>query len=179
MDIKIVVDEVTLETVVGDVVRYDGDGDAYSDGRATVADKVAELVKEEVVRRPEYASLRERVTEIRNHEIREAVKPIIREALERPIARTNLYGESTGAQTTLSELIMGEAKKVFTEVKDSYRNNVPFINEVVAAEVKKAFQADIQEQVQKARAAVAQQLGATMTEEVMKVAMAALAKGSK
>ncbi|OEJ24314.1 hypothetical protein AS594_07225 [Streptomyces agglomeratus] len=179
MEIKIEVPEVTLNTVVGDIVRVDGDGEEYIDGQMTVADKVAQLIKAAVVKNPEYTALRERVTEIRNQEIREAVKPLIREALERPIRRTNSFGERVGNETTLAELIMDEAKKTFTEVKDSYRCNKPFITEVVAAEVQKAFRADIQEQVQKARAAVAAQLGSTMTEEVMKVAMAALAKGGK
>src|ERR1041385_8531249 len=100
MEIKIVVDEVTLSTVVGDVVRVDEDGDEYVDGHSTVADKVATLIKDAVVRSPEYTSLKERVTEIRNQEIREAVKPLIRQALERPIKRTNYYGEPTGKETT-------------------------------------------------------------------------------
>lgn len=179
MEIKVVVPEITLNTIVGEVVRVDEDGDAYPDGHLTVADRVAELIKAEAVKRPEYASLIERVTQIREFEIREAVKPLIREALERPIKRTNLYGEATGAQTTLAEIIMAEAKKVFTEAKDSYRNNVPFINEVVAAEVKKAFQADIQEQVQKARAVIAKELGTSVYQGVVKTALDALAKGAK
>jgi hypothetical protein len=79
-----------------------------------------------------------------------------------------------GTETTLSELIMDEAKKVFTEVKDSYSSRRPFIAEVVQAEVKKAFQTDIQEQVAKARAAVTEQLGANLSEAVVKAAVAAL-----
>lgn len=178
MEIKIVVPEVTLSSVVGDIVRVDEDGDEYVAGQATVADKVALLIKDAVVKSPEYTSLRERVTEIRNHEIREAVKPLIREALERPIRKTNYYGEATGQQTTLAEIIMEEAKKIFTEVKDSYRDKRPFIRAVVADEVQKAFQKDIQEQVQKARQAIAAQLGTTLSEEVVKTALKAL-QGAK
>ncbi|MGW2513678.1 hypothetical protein ACWC0A_30645 [Streptomyces scopuliridis] len=179
MEIKIVVPEITLNTIVGEVVHFDEDGDPYPRGNATVADKVAELIKEAVVKSPEYTLLRERVTEIRNHEIREAVKPLIREALERPIQRTNSWGEAAGGSTTMSEIIMAEAKKVFTASRDSYSQSQPFITEVIQAEVKAAFQKDVHEQVQKARAAVAAQLGKTMTEEVMKVAMAAMAKAPR
>ena len=178
MEIKIEVPEVTLNTVVGDVVRVDEDGDGYLDGQMTVADKVAQLIKAEVVKHPEYENLRKRVTEIRNQEIREAVKPLVREALERPIRKTNYYGEPTGQETTLSEIIMDEAKKVFTEVKDPYRDKRPFIQGVVADEVKKAFQKEIQEQVQKAREAIATQLGTSVYQDVVKTALDAL-KGAK
>jgi hypothetical protein len=179
MEIKVVIDEITLDTVVGEVVRVDEDGDAYTDGHLTVADRAAELIMQHVLKRPEYTTLAERVTRIREEEIRAAVKPLVQQALERPIKRTNYYGEATGQETTLSEIIMDEAKKVFTSAKASYRNNTPFIAEVVRSEVQKAFQADIQEQVQKARAAIAAQLGANLSEQVVKTALAALAKGGK
>lgn len=177
MEIKIVVDEVTLNTIVGDVVRVDEDGDEYLDGHSTVADKVAILIRDAVVKSPEYTSLKERVTEIRNQEIREAVKPLVREALERPIRKTNYYGEATGQQTTLAEIIVDEAKKTFTEVKDSYRDKRPFIQGVVADEVQKAFKKDIQEQVQKAREAIAKQLGTSVYQDVVKTALEALRAG--
>ncbi|MEW2498399.1 hypothetical protein AB0942_33435 [Streptomyces nodosus] len=178
MEIKIVIDEVTLSTIVGDIVRVDEDGDEYVDGQMTVADKVASQIKNAVIKAPEYAALRERVTQIRTEEIREAVRPLIREALERPIRKTNYYGEATGQETTLSEIIMDEAKKVFTEVKDSYRDKRPFITQVVQAEVQRAFQKDIQEQVQEARRAIAEQLGTNISEQVVKTALKAL-QGAK
>ena len=177
MEIKVVIDEITLQTAIGEVVRVDEDGEEYADGEVTVGDRVAELITQHVLKRPEYTSLAKRVTAIREEEIREAVKPLIREALQRPIKRTNYYGEATGKETTLSEIIMQEAKNVFTEVRDSYRNNRPFVYEVVQAEVQKAFQADIKEQVQKARAAIAAQLGASLSEEVVKTALKALQGG--
>jgi hypothetical protein len=177
VEIKVEVPEITLNTVIGDIVRVDEDGDQYLDGQMTVADKVAQLIRDAVVKSPEYTSLRERVTEIRNQEIREAVKPLVREALERPIQRTNSWGERTGQTTTLSEIIMDEAKKVFTEVKGSYRDKRPFIQGVVAEEVQKAFKKDIQEQVQKAREAIAKQLGTSVYQDVVKTALEALKAG--
>jgi hypothetical protein len=174
MNIEIKIDQITLDTIVGEVVTYDDEGDIEVRGHATVADKVAAIVAKEAMKSPYWASLTERVTNIRNEMIREAVKPLIREALERPIRRTNSYGERVGAETTLSEIIMDEAKKIFTEVKDSYTSRRPFIAEVVSAEVKKAFQADIQEQVKKARQAVTQELGATLSEAVIKAALEGL-----
>lgn len=178
MELKIVIDKVTLDTVVGEVVGYDEDGDAYIKGQATVADKVAEQIKGEVVKTPEYTSLRERVTRIREEEIREAVKPLIREALQRPIQQTNYYGEAVGKETTLSEIIMAEAKKVFTASRDSY-NKGAFISEVVAKEVQAAFGTYIQDEVKKAREAVAKELGSKVSSAVIQSVLDALTKGGK
>lgn len=177
MEIKVVIDEVTLDTVVGDVVRYDEDGDAYTDGHATVADKVAQLITQEVIKSPSWAPLCDRVTRIRDEEIREAVKPVIQEALQRPIKRTNWYGEPNGSDTTLSEIIVDEAKKTFTEVKDSYRSKRPFITEVVQTEVQKAFGTYIQDEVKRAREAVAKELGNQVSSTVVKSVLDALTKG--
>jgi len=177
MEIKIVVDQISLDTAVAEVVRYDEDGDEYADGHMTVADKVAELIKADVVKRPEYQALKDRVVEIRNQEIREAVKPLIREALERPIKRTNTWGEPTGKETTLSEIILDEAKKVFTEPRDSYRSKTPWITEVIRTAVQDAFQKDIQEQVKKAREGIAKQLGTNVYQDVVKTALEALRAG--
>ena len=177
MKIEIVVPEVTLDSIVGDIVRYDDDGDAYADGHSTVADKVAELIKAEVIKNPSYTSLRDAVTRIREEEIREAVKPLIQQALERPIRRTNYLGEPTGQETTLSEIIMAEAKKVFTEPKDSHRNKQPFVTEVIAGEVKKAFGTYIQDEVQKAREAIASELGSKVSASVIQSVLDALKKG--
>lgn len=178
MELKVIIDTVTLDTVVGDVVRYDSDGDPYTDGKSTVGDKVAELVKDAVVKSPEYTSLRERVTRIREEEIREAVKPLIQQALQRPIQRTNSWGESTGRETTLSEIIMDEAKKVFTTSRDNY-NKQAFISEVVAKEVKAAFGTYIQDEVKKAREAVAKELGSKVSSAVIQSVLDALTKGGK
>lgn len=178
MDIKVIIDEITLDTIVGSVVRYDSDGDPYTDGKSTVADKVAEQIKDAVVESPEYTSLRERVTRIREEEIRAAVQPLIAEALERPIKRTNTWGEATGQETTLSEIIMEEAKKIFTASRDSY-NKQAFVSEVVAKEVKAAFGTYIQDEVKKARQAIAQELGSKVSSTVIQSVLDALTKGGK
>lgn len=178
MELKVIIDEVTLDTVVGDVIGYDEDGDECVKGKATVADKVAGLIKDEVVRNPEYTSLREKVARIREEEIREAVKPLIEEALQRPIVRTNYYGEATGKETTLSEIVMEEAKKVFSAARDNY-NRQSFISEVVAKEVKAAFGTYIQDEVKKAREAIAQELGSKVSSTVIQSVLDALTKGGK
>lgn len=159
MDIKIVVDEITLDTIVGEVVRVDEDGDEYVDGHSTVADKVALLIRDAVVKSPEYTSLRERVTEIRNQEIREAVKPLIREALERPIRKTNFYGEATGKETTLSEIIMDAAKKAWATSKDSYGSRQSTIQDMIAAEVRKHISGEVAKAVKEAQEAALKAVG--------------------
>lgn len=159
MEIKIEVPEVTLNTVVGDVVRVDEDGDEYLDGQMTVADKVAQLIKAEVVKHPEYENLRKRVTEIRNQEIREAVKPLVREALERPIRKTNYYGEPVGQETTLSEIIMDEAKKAWSTSKDSYGSRQNTLQDVIAAEVRKHIQGEVAKAVKAAQEAALKAVG--------------------
>lgn len=177
MNINITVDDVTLETLVGEVVGFDEDGDTYTQGSKTVADMVADCIVLKLVGDKRWPGLRDQVMEIRKEEIRAAVRPSIDEALARPIYKTNSYGERTGGQTTLSELIAEEARKQLTEPVDRYnRERGSLLEQAVRAEVKRAFQEEIADAVKQARDLVTKELGDTISEQIAVTVRQALAK---
>ncbi|MFJ7417934.1 hypothetical protein ACIQXD_04895 [Streptomyces uncialis] len=177
MNITIQVDEITLSTIVGDVIGIDEDGDTIVEGQRTVADLVAQQVMERVVRDDQYPNLRQRVTDIRDEEIREAVRPTIEAAITRPIHKTNGYGERTGEQTTLSELIAGEARKMLAEPVERYNPaKGTQLQQMIRDEVKRTFQQEIADTVAAARDAVMGELGADIARQVTAAVTAGLQK---
>lgn len=169
MNIEIKVDDITLDTVVGKVVGFDEDGDAYETGQRTVADLVAEKIVERLVVDQRYPALRDLVTEIRKEEIRAAVRPSIDEALARPIYKTNTYGERTGAETTLAEIVADEARKQLAEPVDRYSHEKgTVLQQTVRAEVQKAFKAEIADAVQQVRQLVTTELTDGLAAQVTK-----------
>lgn len=177
MNITIQVDAITLATVVADVMDYDEDGELISSGKErTVAELVAEQIVDRLVKDNQWPSLREHVTNIRKEEIRAAVRPSIDEALTRPIYKTNGYGERTGAETTLAELIADEARKQLAEPVDRYRSEKgTVLQQAVRTEVKKAFETEIADAVKQARDLVTSELGAELKEKVTGAVVTALA----
>lgn len=175
MNITIQVDDITLSTVVADVVSFDEDGDTYTEGSKTVADLVAAQIVERVVRDDRYPRLRDKVTEVRDEEIRAAVKPAIEEAVNRPIKKTNGYGEATGQETTLSEVIVDEARKYMKEPADKYRREAgTVLQSLVRAEVERVFKAEIADAVKQARDLVAGQIGGQVSERITAAVTAGL-----
>lgn len=152
MNITVNVDEVTLSTLVHEA--YDGDG-----GK-TIGDEVAYLALRRLADdRDGWNSITQRVERITDEEIREHVRPLITEALTRPFRQTNSYGEPVGQETTLSSVIVAEARNAFKVRADSYGSNQTVLQKLVAEEVQKAFKDVIAEEVKQARALVADQIG--------------------
>lgn len=151
MKINVTVDEVTLETVVHEASEY-GPG-------ATVADLVAAQIVERVVRDGVWTSFRDRVTEIRDEEIRAGVQPLIAEALASPMRRTNSYGEATGPETTLRQIIADEARRIVTKPADSYSSKRSILQEIVHKQVRETFAGEVADEVAKARKSVSGKLG--------------------
>jgi len=169
VNIEIKVDDITLDTIVGKVVGFDEDGDAYETGQRTVADLVAEQIVKKLVADQRYPTLRDMVLEIRKEEIRAAVRPSIDEALARPIYKTNTYGERTGTETTLAELIADEARKQLGEPADRYSNGKgTVLQQAIRTEVQAAFKAEIAEAVKQVREQVSKELSDQMAEHVVK-----------
>lgn len=162
MNITVQIDEISLSTIVADVVSYDDEGDTVTEGQATVADKVAEIIAKNVMRSPEYTALKERVAEIRKEVIREEIRPLIQEALSKPIQKTNTWGNPVGEPVALPELIIDEARKALTEPKDSYRSKEPYVSEVVRLAVRAMFDKELKEQVDQARVKLQKELEAQM-----------------
>lgn len=176
MKIQVNIPEITLDTVVAEIVRVDEDGDEYPEGTSTVADKVAKIIANEVMRKPEYAALRERVTNTRQDMIREALAPILAEALQKPLYKTNTYGERTGQTTTLTEVIMEEARQAWALSKNSYGSRQDTINEIIAAEVKKQITGEIQKAVKATQVAALKAVGDLAAAPVVEAVKQALGK---
>ena len=160
MNIKVTVDEVTLATVLHE---YDGE-------QTTVGDQVVYAITERLAGdRDIYPELRTRVSQIRDEEIREAVRPLITAALTEPVQPTNSWGEVLpGAKfTTLRDVIVAEARKQFEHKADPYsRSGQTILQKVVADEVSAAFKTVVADEVKKAKAEVATQIGAMVAESV-------------
>ena len=160
MNITVTVDEVTLDTIVH---SYDGDS-------VTVGDRVVQAITQHLVASKDvYPPLRDQVSKIRDEEIREQVRPLITEALTEPVQLTNQWGDPVpGAkQTTLREVIVAEARKQFTAKADSYsRSGQTILQKLVADEVTAAIRAVVADEVKRARAEVATQIGAMVAESV-------------
>lgn len=152
MNITVQVDEATLATVISEATEYRDD--------ITIGDAVARQLTDHVLHdRDVWPRFRDQVTQIRDEEIRAQVAPLITEALTKPLQKTNNYGEPTGQATTLSEVIVAEAKRLVSQPKDSYSNGRTLLQEMVAEQVKAALGKEIADAVKQARAAVADQVG--------------------
>ncbi|MEU3386334.1 hypothetical protein [Streptomyces albidoflavus] len=177
MNIEVKVDEITLSTVVADVLGVDEDGETYTEGQRTIADLVAAQIIDRLTQSTHWPTLRQRVMDIRDEEIRAAVRPSIEDAINRPIYRTNHYGERTGEQTTLAEVITDEARKLLKGPADRYRHEQgTVLQQTVRAEVKKAFETEIADMVKQARNLVTTQLGDDIARQVTAAVTAGLAK---
>ncbi|WP_267716610.1 hypothetical protein [Streptomyces sp. CoH17] len=163
--VSVNVEGFDMNTILGWTIDYDGE-EATQGEPITVADKVVKQIVRNALNAPEYTSLKEKVTRIREEVIREEIRPIVREALQAPIRRTNYYGEATGPETTLSEIIMKEAKDAWTLPKDSYRSKVPFLVEIVRDEVQKAFKTLVTDEIQKVRVEVGSEISKVITGQV-------------
>lgn len=160
MNITVKVDEVSLDTVVAEIVAFDEEGEPYGQGNRTVADIVSAQIVDRLVRDKGWPTLQEQVRDIRAEVIKDALRPQIDEAISKPIQKTNTYGEAIGEPTTLRELIVDEVRKAVNAPADRYSSNRgTYLQQAVADEVKKALGKEIAEAVKEARALVAGQVG--------------------
>jgi hypothetical protein len=167
MEITVTVDSISLDTIVDTVLGVDEDGDEYTAGERTVAGHVAAQIVAKIIKDDRWPRLRDQVLEIRKEEIRAAVRPSIDEALSRPIHKTNSYGETQGAATTLAEIIADEARKWITEPADRHRSDKgTLLQNAVRTEVTRAFQAEIADAVKQARDAVTKEIGDQVGQQI-------------
>lgn len=178
MNIEIKVDDITLDTVVAKTVAFDEDGDAYETGsHHTVAHLVAQQIVTKLIADDRWPKLRDHVMEIRKEEIRAAVRPSIDAALNRPIYKTNSCGERTGQETTLSELIVDEARKQLGEPVDRYgREKGTVLQAAIRTEVRNVFAVEIADAVKQARDLVIGELGGELSQQVTKAITEGLRK---
>jgi len=117
MNLTVTVDEIALDSIVGEVYAYDPEADERHTRPQTLADLIAAQFVERLVTVPGYQVLAQEVTKARSALIRERIAAQIEDELTKPIRPTNTWGEATGAPTTLrAEIsrIAADAVKVTT-----------------------------------------------------------------
>lgn len=185
--IHVTIDQVALNTMVEAVyaqgVDYGSDGspepgDPYPAGYRTIADLVVSQVLAKVTADTDrWDTLRRRVTQIRDEEIRAAVLPLIAAAITTPFERTNAFGEPNGTNTTLRELILKQARAQMQErTGTGHGRSGPTVMETIVAEaVTKELAAFIAGEVKVLKDALSKSLasqGAAAIEQVVKNALA-------
>src|SRR6185312_4491446 len=173
MDIKVIVESIDL----GDYIdgHRDDEGDYIPGG--TLADNIAHQLVEKFSRSDLYDGFRDRVQRIRDEEIRAQLAPAIAEALANPIRRTNSYGEQTGPDTTLREVIVDEARKwMNTKQEQRYgeRSITTNLQAMIRTAVEDAFKTEIADAVKAARDAVTAEFGSSIGERVSGIVREAL-----
>jgi hypothetical protein len=129
------------------------------------------------MRSPEYTGLQTKVSQIREEEIRAALKPIIAEALQKPIRRTNSWGDATGEETTLKDVIVDEARKAWTVDRNAYSNNQPTdIRTAIQQEVRKHINGEVAKAVKEAQIAALKAVGDLASAPVVEALRKALVK---
>lgn len=167
MNITVNVDEVTLATVVEEVVGYDPENDTEVTSSGTMAQLVAAQLVDRITKDDRWPMLRDQVIDIRREVITAAVIPMIEEAVKKQYQRTDSWGDPTGEPTTLRDTILKEANKLLTRPTDSYnRGEGNMIQKIVREEVKTAFTKEIQDAVKAARKQVATEIGAHVAQAV-------------
>lgn len=162
MEINVEVSNVQLTDVVNP-------GDEYYKA-VTIADLVAEKLLKTAIKE-EGTYLKERINKIRDEAIQELLEPIIREAIEGPIYLTNSYGEKTGKETTLRELISELAKRILS-YKDGYTKK-SWVDEFIRKEINTVLTKELQDLV----AAEKKKVISALKDNVAEVITAAVTRG--
>lgn len=152
MKIEIEISEITLNTVVGDIIGFDYDGDAVVEGQTRVADLVADRIADRVASTEEFRELRKQVTTIRDEMIREKLEPVLAEVMEAPIRKTNGFGEQTGEPVTMRELVMEEARDLLSQRDRRGYNQAPWITTFVHEQVRELFEKELKAELAEAKA---------------------------
>ncbi|WP_045746422.1 hypothetical protein [Actinoplanes rectilineatus] len=116
-------DGIDLATVVNTEAYYDDERDERVPAARTLGEVVAEKISARLTADDQWPTLRSRFLELRDEAIREAIVPIVQQAIAQPLTKTNTYGEQTGQTITMTELIIEETTKYLNKPADSYSRN--------------------------------------------------------
>ncbi len=171
MEIKVIVEDVNLGAVVGEQRRYDIE-DGWSEEPMTLGEAVAQEIVRKLMATDAWNTVRRLVDEIRREEIRDTVRQEIGNALTTPVQATNIWGEPTGAPTTLRERIYAEAKELITKA-DRHGGQTAMqmmirqeVDAAIAAELKDAIKAEKEKVVAAVRAKAADLIATAVKEGV-------------
>lgn len=100
--------------------------------------------------------IRERLNRIQDEEIRAQVRPLIVEALQQPLRKTNEFGDAIGPETTLRDLVVAEARTLWqkTEQSSHARSRETVLQKAVREEVENAFAKELRETIAAAKSEV-------------------------
>lgn len=108
---------VGLDTEIRETYQQvNADGDYAPTGPFTLLDAIVaeaahQLVTKIIRDSNRYGEMREAVSRIRAEMIRERIAPMLDEVFDKPAQLTNGYGERTGKEVTLRELVIEAARK--------------------------------------------------------------------
>lgn len=157
MNIEIKINELTMETIVAKAFERDEDGDIIGEGGVRLGDAIVDRLVHEIKHGENSyfnPDIKKRVKEIRDEEIRTAVRDEITAALTTPIHATNSFGERTGVPTTLREIIFKEAQKALGTTGNRYESDKSMMDKIIGSEIQKALAAEIKPVLDKAKADV-------------------------
>jgi hypothetical protein len=158
--LKVEVAGIGLDTVISEIMRYNGpDDDPSVEGHVTIGDMVASQVTALLVKSDEWEPLRKKMIVIRTEMIRDALAPLIEEALAQGFRKTNGYGEPIGDYVTLRQLIIGEVHTMMKSPNDGYCNEVSPLRKIIQAEIQAMLAKEIKDVVAAARQGVADEIG--------------------
>lgn len=163
--------------------RYGGE-DPDSGGPITfmegVTEEVARLVFSTIksgAMSDTYQRMTRRAVEIRDEEIREAIRPAVIEAIDATMQPTDAYGNPKCEAQTLHEIIVEQAKKAITaKDSDSYSRNkgLNIVEQFIASEVRSALDKELKATMEQAKAdvlaAVKEQGAKVLSETIAKMA---------
>lgn len=148
------------------------------DGQTTIGDRVVADLVQIAVRGDKWDSVTQRVKAIREEEIRAAVQAELVEAMNAPFKKTNQWGEPTGAETTLREVIANEAREAMklANNRSPYRSDVPqhaqalweTIRNEAASAVNTVIKKEVAEEAERIRQAMRDQAAALLADKKSK-----------
>lgn len=161
--------------------HYDADGETYSEPTTLEDVVLAEVVRTVVAKLVTddlYRGLRQKVLEIRDEVIREAVTPLVTEAIEASVQPTDHYGEPKGEPTTLRAIIVKNAQDYLSKPSggDYNRKALAPVQAFIAAEVASTVTKELREALDAGKAEVKQALqeqGAKLIAEAIAKTVAA------
>lgn len=150
-----------------------------TDEGTTFAEVIAQMAAEKILateRSDAVSHFRRRMVAITDEEIREQIRPLIREALEAAVQPTDAFGQPKGERKTLHELVVDVARKEITMSRgDGFRGEKrTAVEDFIRVEVKQAFAKELQDTIREAKAqvlaAVSTQAGEVIADTIERLA---------
>jgi hypothetical protein len=143
-------------------------GELYTGENGSVAEAIIRAAADFLLNRIGSETIRHRIEQIRDDEIREHVRPLIATALTEPMQLTDEYGSPKGSAKPLSQIIV-EKGMAQLQVK-SYGNNKTPLEKFLSEEIERVFRNELREAMKEARGSVlaaVRQEGARIVEETI------------